>query len=57
VTLDGGKVTQQYSGRIDFFMHLIGCMSFVGGIMVAFFGGVGLISVPYDLIYDYVYMP
>jgi hypothetical protein len=32
-------------------------MSFVGGIMVAFFGGVGLISVPYDLIYDYVYMP
>lgn len=56
MTLDG-KVTQQYSGRIDFFMHLIGCMSFVGGIMVAFFGGVGLISVPYDLIYDYVYMP
>jgi LMBR1 domain-containing protein 1 len=32
-------------------------MSFVGGIMVAFFGGVGLISVPYDLIYDYVFMP
>ena len=25
--------------------------------MVAFFGGVGLVSLPYDLIYDYVCMP
>jgi hypothetical protein len=25
--------------------------------MVSFFGGVGLVSLPYDLIYDYVYMP
>jgi len=32
-------------------------MSFLGGILVAFFGGIGLVSVPYDLIYEYVYMP
>lgn len=46
-----------YRGRIDFIGHLIGCMSFLGGILVAFFGGVGLVSVPYDLIYEYMYMP
>ena len=46
-----------YRGRIDFIGHLIGCMSFLGGILVAFFGGIGLVSVPYDLIYEYVYMP
>jgi hypothetical protein len=32
-------------------------MSFIGGLMISFFGGVGLISLPYDLIYDYLYMP
>jgi hypothetical protein len=25
--------------------------------LVAFLGGVGLISMPYDLIYEYIYMP
>jgi hypothetical protein len=25
--------------------------------MVAFFGGIGLVSLPYDLIYDYINMP
>jgi hypothetical protein len=46
-----------YIGRIDFIGHLIGCMSFLGGILVSFFGGVGLVSVPYDLIYEYMFMP
>lgn len=46
-----------YVGRLSFVNHLIGCMSFIGGVMVAFFGGVGLVSLPYDLIYDYVCMP
>jgi hypothetical protein len=42
---------------MNFFGHLIGCMSFIGQILVSFFGGVGLVSLPYDLIYDYLYMP
>jgi hypothetical protein len=29
----------------------------LGGILVAFFGGIGLVSVPYDLIYEYMYPP
>jgi len=32
-------------------------MSFIGSIMVAFFGGIGLVSLPYDLIYEYLNMP
>ena len=46
-----------YEGEIDFIGHLIGCISFIGGILVAFFGGIGMISMPYDLIYEYIYMP
>jgi hypothetical protein len=32
-------------------------MGWIGGVMIAFFGGVGLVSLPYDLIYEYVRMP
>ena len=46
-----------YTGQLTFVGHLIGCMSFIGGVLVSFFGGVGLVSLPYDLIYDYLYMP
>jgi hypothetical protein len=51
--LEGTK----YVWKLNFVGHLIGCMSFIGGILVSFFGGVGLVSLPYDLIYDYLYMP
>lgn len=46
-----------FVGQLGFISHLVGCMSFIGGLMISFFGGVGLISVPYDLIYDYLFMP
>jgi hypothetical protein len=42
---------------LNFLEHLVGCMSFIGSIMVGFFGGIGLVSLPYDLIYDYINMP
>lgn len=42
---------------MNYLEHLVGCLSFIGSIMVAFFGGIGLVSLPYDLIYDYINMP
>ncbi|CDW87933.1 UNKNOWN [Stylonychia lemnae] len=46
-----------YRGRLDFLTHLIGVMAWIGSILFCFFGGVGFISLPYDLIYEYIYMP
>ena len=32
-------------------------ISEIFSILIAFFGGIGLVSLPYDLIYDYLNMP
>lgn len=46
-----------YKGRLNFIGHLVGCMSFIGRILISFFGGMGLVSLPYDLVYEYIYTP
>jgi hypothetical protein len=32
-------------------------ISEIFSILIAFFGGIGVVSLPYDLIYDYLNMP
>eukprot|EP00347_Sterkiella_histriomuscorum_P002802 403366747 len=59
----GIHVTQEeikqgyHKGSLSFVNHLIGVMAFIGAIFFCFFGGVGFVSLPYDLIYQYVFKP
>ena len=46
-----------YTSTFNFFWHVYAVTVWLGQLLFAFFGGVGLINLPYDLIMEYFYRP